>query len=248
MKDEIDSLLAYFKLTYGEALRKSLNLTDYDFSNYMKIASISDTFIANDFEKRDLSNLGVNLTQFNETMKYINSLSWKAFDNSTDMSKLTMTPILKTITTQMSAHIAGSTSAPKAIIYSGHDTTILLMLNFLKKSLNLDYNFTNIVFASNIFIELNKNDNGTYSVRVLHNDNEIYNGNFDNFNSGVVSFQMSDAGINDFCNPNNGVNVLYFLIAAIVLFVLCVVLIVVLCFQCAKKNNRTGTEALMTTI
>jgi len=140
MKDEIDSLLAYFKLTYGEALRKSLNLTDYDFSNYMKIASISDTFIANDFEKRDLSNLGVNLTQFNETMKYINSLSWKAFDNSTDMSKLTMTPILKTITTQMSAHIAGSTSAPKAIIYSGHDTTILLMLNFLKKSLNLDYN------------------------------------------------------------------------------------------------------------
>ena len=181
-----------------------------------QISDYADAFIADDFDRRDMSYLNVDLNKFNETAKQINSHDFKMYDNTSKISQITVSPIMNQILTYMRIQMDGKLG-PKFVLLSAHDTNIVVTLNFLKKALNLEkLIFTNIVFASNIIIELNVDDNNTYSINIVHNDVLIYNNSIDKFNSSIAKFTVSEKEINSFCyfpeggsDPNN---IIYYII------------------------------------
>ena len=200
MKNETDLLIASFNNDFKINLSISLNLTDSDFLTWGQISSYNDAFAADDFDKRDLTYLNVDLIKFNETAKQVNSQYYKMFDNTSLISRITVTPIIYQILTYMRIQMDGLIG-PKMVIFSAHDINIMYTLNFLKIALKLDnLFFTNIVFAANIIFELNvADDNVTYSINIIYNDNVIYNDSLDLFNSSFVSYAASDIEINNFC-------------------------------------------------
>jgi len=245
MKAEIDQVMNDFNTQYKEALKKSLNKTDEDFSKWSKICDYSDAFISDDFEKRDMNYLSVDLNKFNESAKVINGLDFKIFDNTSIVSKVTVTPTVRQMISYMNTQIKG-TSGPKMVLFSAHDTNIVLWLNFLKSALNLtDLHFNNIVFASNVVLELNKNDDSdSYYVNVVYNGNQIYNNTFEIFSRDVSAFYSTEADYQKVCGSSEkeepkSNRTIYIVVISILSF-----LIVVLLFILVKlvKNNKTEGE------
>ena len=242
MNTEIQQVMNDFNTQFKESLKKSLNKTDEDFHKWSQICDYSDAFISDDFEKRDLNNLSVDLNKFNESAKVINGLDFKIFDNTSIIAKVTVTPTVRQMISYMNTQIKGS-SGPKMVLFSAHDTNIVLWLNFLKSALNLtDLHFTNIVFASNVILELNKNDDSdSYFVNVLYNGNQIYNNTLESFSRDVSAFYSTEADYQTVCGSSEkeepkSNRTVYIVVISILSF-----LIVALLFILVKliRNNKT---------
>ena len=204
MLSEINDTINNFSLNFKENLKISLKKEDEYFQSWVNLNDIADAFLANDFDKRDLNYLNVDLSKLNETVLNLKSLKFKIYDNTSIVGKVTMSPILKQLLVYMHLQIKGgeiSNSGPKFVLYSGHDTTVLLMLNFLKASLKLEnFTFTYIEYAANVIIELNQNEtNKILSIRILYNNKEIYNDEMTNFENKVKDYYATNKEINIIC-------------------------------------------------
>lgn len=248
MKGEIDQVMNDFNTQFKESLKKSLNKTDDHFKKWSQLCDYSDAFISDDFEKRDMNYLSVDLEKFNQSVKAINGLDWKIFDNTSIIAKVTVTPTVRQMISYMNTQIKGS-SGPKMVLFSAHDTNIALWLNFLKSALNLtDLHFNNIVFASNVILELNKNDDSdSYYVNVLYNGNQIYNNTLESFTSDVSRFYSTEADYETVCGSSEkeepkSNRTIYIVVISILSF-----LILALLFILVKliKSNKTDSDENM---
>lgn len=242
MLSEIDEIITEFNSDFKETLKTKLNKTDADFVKWSQICDYSDAFISDDFEKRDMNYLGVDLNKFNESAKRINGLDFKAFDNTSIVAKVTVTPTIRQLINYMNYQIKGSTG-PKMVLFSAHDTNIVLWLNFLKSALNLtDLHFSNIVFASNVILELNKNDGSdSYFINVLYNDKLIYTNNFEKFSQDVTGYFSTDADYQTVCGSNENKEIKSNSTVYIVVISILSIIILALLFVLVKllKNNKT---------
>ena len=97
------------------------------------------------------------------------------------------------------------TTGPKAVLFSAHDTNIVLLLNFLKAGLKLDnFSYTNIEFASNVVIELNNIEaNDTNLIKILYDDEEIYNDDYNQFLISAENYFASSIEKTNICGFEN---------------------------------------------
>ena len=254
LSSEIKALISNFSADFKENLKKSLNKTDKDFEKWEQLCDISDSFLADDFDKRNLNYLNVDLLKFNETVKQINSLDFKIYDNSSVIGKITLTPIIKQILTYMQMRINGK-SGPKAVLMSAHDTNIVVTLNFLKDSLKLNnFTFTNINFASNVIIELNNNEtDNTNKIRILYNDVEIYNEDINNFNTSVNGYFANETEISNFCNDPINENtrlsptIYWIIIGTLIAIITILAILLIKISKQTKTASDDDSENLMNT-
>ena len=188
---------AFFKFTGKTA--------DY-FHLYDIMKSITDHFICNYDNKRDLSNLevhGLNLTRFyNFSKSFYGHFIFNYFiDEYT--SGLEETHLMQDLLGYMDKRIEygdkESYRAPKMVMDCGHDTTVGPIARFLGASFNKPYHEF-CEFACNIFIELYSEGGGKYSVDYYLDDELIFGGlDYDVFKSTLQAHFWNDSYVDEFC-------------------------------------------------
>ena len=121
-------------------------------------------------------------------------------------SKLASTPYMRDLLIWMQNRIAldkegkadqVNYTMPKMVIHSGHDTSLAPIEMFMKVVFDTKYKY--VSFASNVFFELYKDDNGNYKVSYLIDDELMLTISFDEFKSKIEENIMSDDDIEHFC-------------------------------------------------
>ena len=154
----------------------------------------------------------------------------------------------------MNIQIKGK-SGPKFVLLSAHDTNIVLILNFLKASLKLDnFTFTNIEFASNVLVELNKNESSNnYYLKIVYNDQEIYSDDFDKFVSNIEKYYASSTDLKNLCgdeieqsNVDTATLVIYWVIIASL--ILLITALIINLSKITKNPNISEVRESMDTV
>ena len=119
-------------------------------------------------------------------------------------------------------------SAPKFVMYSGHDTTLVSLQNYLFQSLNIEIEYT--PYASNMFFELRKYENEFY-VEYYFNEKLKYNETYSNFKNKILKINWNDEKIDDFCIGYSKEEIWIIVLMCIVisLAIMCVALMLFFC-------------------
>lgn len=257
-----DSVLNFNK-TYGEKIRKFLNITkmdnpetdytsDFNFDNY-----ICDHFIADYYDGKDLKRLqdvGIDFEQFEKDCQDL--LALKLFqvvvsEDDPKVTKISNSATMKRILGWMENRITldksgkGSTleyNKPKFVMYSGHDTTVGSMEMFMKLVFKVE-KLVNPTYAANLFFELHRGNDNEYYVEYYMNDELLLTISFNEFKKEIENNILTEDEIDDICNfqyvkRGKTQSVTIYIIIIIVLSLLIVFLILGIIFLFFKKKKE----------
>ena len=176
------------------------------FHDYDKMKSITDHFICDYDGKKNLSKVtdaGVDLKEFYEfSRKFYGNFIFHWFvDEYT--SGLEETHLMQDLLGYMEARIAHYNEttylAPKMVMDCGHDTTVGPIARFIDSALNVSYHeFCD--FACNVYFELFRLDNGSFTVDYFMDDERLlFNMDFYEFKAKLESKFWNDSYIDEFC-------------------------------------------------
>ena len=119
-------------------------------------------------------------------------------------------------------------TAPKFVMYSGHDTTLASIQNYFSQSLNVESEYT--PFASNMFLELRKYGDEFY-VEYYFNDKLKFNDSYSNFKNNILKINWNDEKIDDFCvgYSKEEIWIIVLMCVVISLVIMCIALILFFC-------------------
>ena len=153
------------------------NETDFkkeEISLYSKINLICDLTVSGYTDRRELNkSIKINITKlYSDCNSYHEILFTKIYanDNENKMSKMTMSNLMKILIDYIDKRIELDKKKkgdlilknhPKFFMYSGHDTTIAQLQDFLRIIFNTSVKKT--PFASNLFLEVIKNETNNQS-------------------------------------------------------------------------------------
>ena len=205
--NEVRALYKEFDEKYGNQCQKFFKLENKNyFTNYNKMKSITDHFICDYDNKKDLSafheETGIDLKEFYEFSKrFYGKFIFDWFiDEYT--SGLEETHLMSDVLGYMDSRIKNKDKitykAPKMVLDAGHDTTVGPISRFMSSAFNIKYNtFCN--FACNVYFELYE-DNGDYFVDYYLDDEKLIdNMKYDEFKKKIQSKFWTDEQIENFC-------------------------------------------------
>lgn len=156
---------------------------------------------------------------------------------------ITMTPVFKKMLNWMYVRIdknnnfASEYLEPKFVIFSGHDSTLFEMQHFLKKSFDIDYEYT--PFASTQLYEVRKYGDLFY-VELYFNDKLKMNITYQEFKNEVEKLTMSEKDIYNICHGTK--KELYRKYKIIFLIIIVIVLLFIICFITLKIYKMKYSE------
>ena len=256
-KVEIIEFVKKFNDSYFDKLQQVIKFKE---NNYLTILNnllvITDTFIANYFEGRQLLSLvnaGIDLKEFyNQSITYLELFSIKIFgDQDCYISKIASSRVFRELIDNMDWVVsmenkgadADWTKRQKFLMLSMHDTSIfgyLTFLNYCLKTGNVNYP----VFASNLIFEFEKTtakikdfNNTDFTLKIIYNDKEIYQKTYDEFRNLVYKQLLTTEEIDEFCNLFPTANHLAYMIVIIILGLIIIIQIIVIVIVVRKKNH-----------
>ena len=129
---------------------------------------------------------------------------------------------------------------PKFFIYSGHDTTISQLQDFLR--LIFGSSIIETPFASNLFLEVINKNNSEYFVKFIYNDNTIMEMEYNKFKKKVNENVISNQEILKYCRATQ--KPIFKILFFILLF--CNVLLLLLIIFIKKGNKDEDYKNIVT--
>ena len=204
--DVVKQYIKDFDDEFAGAFYNFTNKTADYFHLYDIMKSITDHFICDYDNKRDLSHIaaqGLNLTRFyNFSKSFYGHFIFNYFiDEYT--SGLEETHLMQDLLGYMDNRIrfgdVETYKAPKMVMDCGHDTTVGPIARFLGASFNKPYHAF-CEFACNIFIELYEEGGDKYSVDYYLDDELIFERvDYDEFKQTLEAHFWNDSYVDEFC-------------------------------------------------
>ena len=130
-------------------------------------------------------------------------------------------------------NFAAEYSEPKFVLYSGHDSTLFEVQHILKKSFNIEYEFTE--FASTQLFELRKYGD-IYFIEIYYDDRLKLNITYDEFKTRVSKVLMNENEIYKICTVKKDES--YYLKRILVLIIIILIVIIAgLLFKIYREKN-----------
>lgn len=208
-KSTLNAFLSKLNNTFGDELQSYFHKDNRDFIfDFNSIISITDNFISNIDNGKDISSFTsiINKDSFYQMAIELKTIFLYEMKVDAKTSKLASTPYMRDLLIWMQNRIAldkegkadqVNYTMPKMVIHSGHDTSLAPIEMFMKVVFDTKYKY--VSFASNVFFELYKDDNGNYKVSYLIDDELMLTISFDEFKSKIEENIMSDDDIEHFC-------------------------------------------------
>ena len=213
-----------FNKTYAEKLSKFIKGDEVDFTSMRFLNTLTDQFIADIYDGRDMSFLereyDINVEQFlNDSMiiftSFIEYFSYG--DKDLDLVSMSMSPVFKEMTELMKNRVGGDIfgtnddiaysdySKPKMVMISGHDTSTSASMMFMRKIFKLNHTFIPPVFTTNTMFEIYKNSTKPesyydYIVKYYFNDQLLGTFNFAEFVDTISKELWTKEEIEDYCH------------------------------------------------
>ena len=206
----INTLVANFNEEYYKILKKEYK----NIKNTKRVRQFDrfcDVYIAiyydedNNHILKKITKRGKNITKIKDICEdylYKHFIYVRNDGHAKNNARISQTNTIKKILNWMEAraektnNFAAEYSEPKFVLYSGHDSTLFEMQTALKKSFNIEYEFTK--FASTQLFELRRYGNVFY-IEIYYNDRLKLNITFDEFKNRIGNFLMNDKEIYEIC-------------------------------------------------
>lgn len=218
-KEKVVQTRKNFNAKYGEQLLKFYNQSNGNDIYDISLIALCDHFIVDLFEDKDLSELtdaGIDLQQFKATCndvlnEFLFTLLFGDDDGNVALLSLSssMRQILHYINKRIELDQRGQQdlldySAPKMLIHSGHDSSMMGMQIYMQRAFGTPT--VNPVFADNMFFELKKKeeelkgDLSDYYIDYYIRDELIKSIPYDEFEKNIRDLLWDDDKIDSFCN------------------------------------------------
>ena len=196
-----------FEVKYADKFKTFFNRPEY-FRDYNKMKSITDHFICDYDNKKDLSalvNAGINETEFlNFSKRFYGNFIFNWFiDDYT--SGLESTHLMQDLLGYMDNRIKHKDEitykAPKMVMDCGHDTTVGPIARYMSSAFNITYH-EYCEFACNVFYELyiDAGKKSGYSVSYLLDDELLIERmDYKDFKEKMESKFWNDTYMSEFC-------------------------------------------------
>lgn len=263
-KDVLKQNMIYFNNTYGEKIRKFLNVTkmdnpDTDYtSNFTFNNYICDHFIADYYDGKDLTRLrdvGIDFDKLEKDCQDLLALKLFEVVVSKDDPKVTQisnSATMKRIIGWMENRIALDKSGkrntlaydkPKFVMYSGHDTTVGSMEMFMYLAFKVD-RLVNPTYAANLYLELHRgNDNEYYYVEYYMNDDLLITIPYNEFKRGIEDNTFTEDEIDSICNfkyvRRQSFTIYIIIIVVLSVLIVCLALGIIILYFKKKKGAET---------
>jgi len=177
------------------------------FHNYNKMKSITDHYICDYDNHKDLSIVtknGIDLDEFLDFSKRFYGsfiFDWFVDDYTSGLEEThLMQDLLGYMDRRIKYHPKITYYAPKMVMDCGHDTTVGPIARFLSSSLGVRYHEF-CEFACNIYLELYKEDDGKYTVDYYLDDELIFKEKefYKEFKEPIESHYWNDTYMDEFC-------------------------------------------------
>jgi len=170
---EINDYISQFKNEYYVNMRNVSQVSKEIFSDWISMKRFCDAFICSFYDQRNLSYLNVDIEKMRKTIRDCYGLSYKDYDETSEIANNIMVPVLDVVNQYIKKKVEGK-QGPKLLLYFAHDKNIAALVSYAKKKLGqLDYNLYGVPFASSITIEIRRRDNGSISVGIFWNEDQI---------------------------------------------------------------------------
>ena len=210
--------IKYFITKFGEGISKFKNISINEVNNYnfVNVLIICDSLLCDLKEMTDLTkinnleNFGINLNEFKEFCSNFALITWNSdiVNKYEDIVFMGESPLFRDLISFMDKRIELDKNnnsdkleygKPKYFLYSGHDVSITANMKFMH--FIFGYKITPCVFSSNLYIELEKDDNSNnYYINYLLNDELISKINYKEFKEKILKVLWTDEQINNYCN------------------------------------------------
>ena len=206
-REQVQKFYKEFDDNFLEAFKKIMGKTEDFFHLYDTMKSYTDHFICDYDNKKNLSELsrkGLDLEKFYEfSKKFYGHFIFNYFvDEYTSGLEEThlMQDLIGYMERRIHFHPKTTYHAPKMVIDSGHDSTVGPMARFLSHALNVKYH-PFCEFACNIYIELYRENDNTYTVDYYLDEEQIFQGRefYKQFKAPIESNYWNDTYMDEFC-------------------------------------------------
>ena len=255
----------------GEPMKKIFNGTKLDLTNGTDLFNICDQFICDLYDGR------VNKTNVSETFEescqiFLSKLlfSEEFGDEKNEVLDMSMSPVFEELLYYMNNSIVNDITnegkqklgiyTPKLVMISGHDVSMMGMMEYLKNAFNIEKEIPIVPFATSLSLEVYKKGETKsakdYTIHYYINDDEIATFSFEDFNSTKIRDKIwSEDKIGNFCEfadlkEENTLNTLLYVTLglsglAIVLVLTLIIIIVIMKVKIKNKinvNEGNGNE------
>ena len=209
---EVEAFYEEFRRDYSFHFQQFFPHPEY-FTDYDKMKSITDHYICDYDNQKDLEHIRkhFDLEEFYAfSRRFYGHFIFNYFvDGYTAGLEEThlMQDLIGYMESRIKYHPKITYYAPKMVMDCGHDTTVGPMARFMDSAFNCGYHkFCD--FACNIYIELYKEDDGTYTVDYYLDDERMFEKiNFQEFKKKVESRYWNDTFSAQFCGTEEDTHV-----------------------------------------
>ena len=214
----IQDKIKYFKNKFGKAISEYKNISINEINNYkfFDVLNICDSLLCDLKELTDLTkinnlnNFGINVNEYIEFCSNLQLVTWNSdiVNKYEDIVFMGESPLFKDILTFMDKRIELDKNnntdkleygKPKYFLFSGHDVSITANMKFMH--FIFGYKLIPPVYSSNLYIELEKDDNSNnYYINYLLNDELKYKINYKEFKEKILKVLWTEEQINKYCN------------------------------------------------
>ena len=218
-----------------------------------KINRICDSTVVGYTDRRQINKVqNINITKLYSDCNYFFKILFTKIyvnDNENKISKITMSHLMNVTLKFMDKRIELDKknkgdlilkNHPKFFIYSGHDTTISQLQDFLR--LIFGSSIIETPFASNLFLEVINKNNSEYFVKFIYNDNTIMEMEYNKFKKKVNENVISNQEILKYCRATQ--KPIFKILFFILLF--CNVLLLLLIIFIKKGNKDEDYKNIVT--
>ena len=220
---------------------------------FEKINRICDSTVVGYTDRRQINKVqNINITKLYSDCNYFFKILFTKIyvnDNENKISKITMSHLMNVTLKFMDKRIELDKknkgdlilkNHPKFFIYSGHDTTISQLQDFLR--LIFGSSIIETPFASNLFLEVINKNNSEYFVKFIYNDNTIMEMEYNKFKKKVNENVISNQEILKYCRATQ--KPIFKILFFILLF--CNVLLLLLIIFIKKGNKDEDYKNIVT--
>ena len=204
-KKIVKDFFSYFNQEYGKQLINFFGIQNKSFFNsYQGLELICGSFLPDYYDKREIKINDINNNNlYNSCYKYyeIKYTELRIKDNKNEIGLFSMSKFMRKILFYIEENInryknpkkKNNTNFPKFLIYSGHDTTMSEMQDFLRIIFKIEPKYPS--FASNLFIEVLKDEKDNFYVDLVFNDEIQTSFDFNFFKNKIITKSWSDEEI-----------------------------------------------------
>lgn len=247
----------------GESMKKYFNGTKLDFTNGTDLFNICDQFVCDLYDGRIPKDvISDNFTESCQTFLSKLLFEEEFGDEKKEVLDMSMSPVFEELLYYMSNSIQNDITnegkqklgiyTPKLVMISGHDVSMMGMMDYLKNTFNLDKAIPDVPFATSLSLEVyKKSETKTakdYTIYYYINDEEIATFSFEEFNSTKIRDKIwSEDKVYNFCQfsdwkEENTLNKLLYATLclsglAVVLVLTLIIIIVITKVKIYKKKN-----------